>query len=180
MKQSQLNLLKRIYNFERSNTEPFSINCSEVSRFDISALERNEYLVQPLHSIGAYHLSLTEKGESFVENGCSPSSPESVSNNFNFSGATFTNSVVGSGISGTNYTFNAGLNFSELKELIDSKPTIDQDQLNELLTVLQSIQQSDHPVNKGILIQFSNLLNKYSDLIVPVGKILIGIFTGCN
>lgn len=175
MKQSQLNLLQKIYDFEQNNTEPFSIPCSDVSKYDIDFLKREGYIVEPFKAMGAYHLSLTEKGESHLLNGHQVSSEATT--NFNFNGVTFTNSIVGTNISGTNYTQNTGASFSELKELIAQKDLADQEQLNQLFALLKSVEQTNQPVKKGVLIQFSNLLNKYSDLIVPVGKILIGIFS---
>ena len=87
---------------------------------------------------------------------------------------------MGTAISGTSYTFNTGASFSELKELIDAKPALDQGRLNALLAVLESVEKSDEPVKKGILVGFSDLLNKYSDLVVPVGKILLDIFAGIH
>ena len=68
----------------------------------------------------------------------------------------------------------------QLKELIDSKPALDQGRLNALLAVLESVEKSDEPVKKGILVGFSDLLNKYSDLVVPIGKILLDIFAGIH
>lgn len=179
MNQSMQLLLKKIHDFQKNGSTPFSISVNEVSPYDISYLIDSGYITQTFSSIGAYHLSITETGRSFVENGytASSASPQ-INNSFNFNGNSFSNSVVGSDISDISYTSNTGVPFAELKELIHSKPAIDQEQLAELLSILQEIDQSDQPVNKGILIRFSDLLNKYSDLIVPVGRVLIDIFTG--
>lgn len=177
MKQSRINLLQQIYDHEKVNSSPLSIPADTVNRFDISYLETEGYIVQPLKSVKTYHLSLTEKGESFVVNGFLPSTPVTSNTSFNFSNTTFENSVVGTNVSNVNYTLNTGAAFSELQNLIESKQECDREQLNQLVSVLQSVEQSSQPVKKGILVQFSDLLNKYSDLIVPVGKILIGIFS---
>lgn len=176
MNPSRKQLLQQIYDFQQNNSCPLSISAQDVSKFDISYLKDNGYICIPFSSIGAYHLSLTEKGESFVENGFTMPHPSTPAT-FNFSGATLTNSVVGANVSDINYSINTEAAFSELKELILSKQEADQEQLQNLISTLETIKQSNQPVKKGILIQFSNLLNKYSDLIVPVGKILIGIFT---
>lgn len=179
MNQSAKQLLQKIYAFQQNNSEPFDIPVNDVSKFDISYLINNGYITESFSSMGAYHLSLTEKGQFYVENGFSmPSSSNQINNSFNFNGNTFSNSVVGADVNNVNYSFSAGVPFNELKELIASKPAVDQQQLNELLSVLQEIDKSNQPVNKGILVRFSNLLQKYSDLIVPVGKILIRIFAG--
>ena len=179
MNQAKKALLQQIYDFQQNSSEPFSISTNHVSQYDVAYLKQNGFIVETLPQLNRYNLILTAKGESFVENGFSSAlPPASVNNSFDFSSASFNNSVVGSGIHDVNYSFNAGVPFKELRELIGSKPAADQEQLKELLSVLQDIDQSDQPVNKGILIRFSDLLQKYSDLIVPVGKILLGIFSG--
>lgn len=179
MTESCITLLSRLYNHEKVSSHPLIVELDTLDLYqDAEYLTQNGYITQPSSFAGALSLALTEKGRQYVENGYSTPSPSAVSNHFNFAGANFTNSVVGSDIHDVNYSFNAGVPFEELKELIVSKPAADQEQLKELLSVLQGIDQSDQPVNKGILIRFSDLLQKYSDLIVPVGKILLGIFSG--
>lgn len=181
MTQSCIQLLSRVYNFQKNSTKPLCIELESPDLlYDAEYLTQNEYIIQPMNGAGVLCLSITEKGRLFVENGYHTPSPAPVTNSFNFSGATLTNSLVGTAISGTSYTFNTGASFSELKELIDSKPALDQGRLNALLAVLESVEKSDEPVKKGILVGFSDLLNKYSDLVVPIGKILLDIFAGIH
>lgn len=183
MKESRIQLLKKTYEYEKNNNTPLSIstqNNDTTTNFqeletDIRFLIDNGYLTQPLKSIGVYHLSLTEKGETFVENGCT-NVPSQGQSTFNINGGNFNNSFVGAGISGINMTFNSNPSLSELKELISSKPAIDQELLQELLAVLHSIDQSSQPVNKGFLSKFSDTIKKHTDLITPLGTALLNIF----
>lgn len=188
MKASRILLLKEIYEYELKNNTPLSIplrsdgtvieNYQELIA-DIRFLKNNGYIIEPLTSCGAYHLSLTEKGESFLDNGCTdtPATSQPV---FNFSGANISNSVVGTGISGNEMAFSYNSSLSELKELISTKDNIDQEQLQDLLSALQSIEQSDEPVSKCFLARFSDLLKKHTDLIVPLGTALVRTFMGSS
>lgn len=166
---------KQIYEHEQSNPSPFSVPASNINTFDISALEAEGYLIQPFNSIGAYHLSLTEKGECFVLNGFVPDAalPNST---FNFNNTTFENSVVGSGISGNQLTFNANSPLAELESLILSKSANDQIELKEMLAILRDIQSSEKPVDKGRLSRFYEVVKKSSDLALPIGKFLFDVF----
>ena len=103
----------------------------------MSALESEGYIVQPLNGIGAYHLSLTEKGETFVTNGFIPETTASSNATFNFNNTTFENSVVGSGMCGNQLTFHNNPSLAELETLIQSKPVDDQTALNAMLEILR-------------------------------------------
>lgn len=178
MTQQAKQLLQKIYNFQSNTAEPFRVSEEEVSKYDVAFLENSGYITQPFSTVGAYHLSLTVKGFDYVRNGF-VEQKQPTQNIFNFGPNTsFQNSTVGTDIHGVSYSFHAGASISELKELIRQKPAVDQEQLNELIAILERIKESNQPVNKNILVRFPDLLQKYSDLIVPLGKVLIGIFTG--
>ena len=176
MKQSRIRLLKQIYEHEQNNSSPLSISASNINKFDVSALESEGYIVQPLNGIGAYHLSLTEKGETFVTNGFIPETTASSNATFNFNNTTFENSVVGSGICGNQLTFHNNPSLAELETLIQSKPVDDQTALNEMLEILREIQNSEKPIEKGRLSRFYEVVKKSSDLVLPISKFLFDIF----
>ncbi|MCI8296205.1 MAG: hypothetical protein HFG22_10060 [Lachnospiraceae bacterium] len=176
MKQSRIQLLKQIYEHEQITASPLSIPIDNVSRFDVSYLESEGYLTQSFSSIGAYHLSLTEKGERYVVDGLTPETATPPNATFNFSNATFTNSVVGSGISGNQFTFHNSPALTELETLIRSKPADDQATLNEMLEMLREIQSSEKPIEKGRLSRFYEVVKKSSDLVLPIGKFFFDIF----
>ena len=176
MKQSRIQLLKKIYEHEQNNASPITIPVESTNKFDISALESEGYLIQPLRSIGTYHLSLTEKGEHFVTNGFVPENTSPSNKTFHFNNATFENSVVGSGISGNQFAFNTTSPLSELESLIMSKSSDEQTELKEMLEVLREIQNSEKPVEKGRLSRFYEVVKKSSDLVLPIGKFFFDIF----
>lgn len=154
MKQSRTQLLRQIYEYEQNNSSSLGISASSVNKFDLSALESEGYILQPIKGIGAYHLSLTEKGETFVTNGFIPETTAAPNSTFNFNNSTFENSVVGSGISGNQFTFHSSPSLTELEALIQSKPVDDQVTLNEMLEILRKIQNSEKPIEKGRLSRF--------------------------
>ena len=69
---------------------------------------------------------------------------------------------------------------SELQNLIQTKPLADQEKLDELLTLLQSLEKSKEPVPRNFFAKVSDLIKKHTDLIVPIGNILVNIFFGTN
>lgn len=176
MKQSRIQLLKQIYEHEQSNASPLSISASNINKFDVSALESEGYIVQPLKSVGVYHLSLTEKGEYFVANGFVPGASAPSNTTFSFSNTTFENTIVGSGITGNQIVSNTGSSLTELEALIRSKPVDDQVTLNEMLEILREIQNSEKPIEKGRLSRFYEVVKKSSDLVLPISKFLFDVF----
>lgn len=79
-------------------------------------------------------------------------------------------------VSGNTFTYNAGASLAELESLIQSKPSEDQAVLNEMLEVLREIQSSEEPVDKGRLARFYEVVQKSSDLLLPIGNFLFQIF----
>lgn len=178
MTESCKQLLSRVYDSQKTSTRPLCIELDSVSLYyDAEYLTQNGYVTQPSQGAGALILSITEKGKQFVENGFSTPSPASGFNSFHFNGnATFTNSIVGSGISGNQFTFHNSPQLAELETLIQSKPTDDQKVLNEMLEILREIQNSEKPIEKGRLSRFYEVVKKSSDLVLPISKFLFDIF----
>ena len=98
--------------------------------------------------------------------------------NINLSGAQFSNTVIGSTITGSEVTINAGASLTELKELIAQKSAEDQLQLQELLRELEQLQQLNQPVQRRWLARFSDALQKHTDLIAPLATALLQHFLG--
>ena len=173
MKQSQLTILQKLYDSEQNSSTPLSFPSSEVSKHDISFLKREGYIVEPFTSLGAYHLSLTEKGELFVKNGYQT---PTTAINFNFNNSQINNSVVGNNASGNQFTMESYRPLKEIESIINSKPSEEQSQLNEMLEILREIQCSKNPVDKGRLSRFYEFVKKGTDLFLPVSEFLVDIF----
>ena len=180
MTESCKQLLSRVYNDQKTSTRPSCIELDSAALcYDAEYLTQNGYVTQPSQGAGVLILSITEKGQQFVENGFITPSPVSGSSSFHFNGnTTFTNSVVGAGISGNQFTFHNNSSLAELETLIRSKPTDDQKVLNEMLEILREIHDSEKPVEKGRLSRFYELVKKSSDLVLPISKFLFDIFFG--
>lgn len=177
MTESCKQLLSRIYNDQKTSTRPLCIELDSTSLYyDAEYLTQNGYVTQPSTGAGALILSITEKGKLFVENGF-VTPPSIGSSSFHFNGnTTFTNSVVGSGISGNQFTFHNNSSLTELEALIRSKPTDNQKVLNEMLEILWEIHDSEKPVEKGRLSRFYEVVKKSSDLVLPISKFFFDVF----
>ncbi len=187
MKQSCRNILKRVYDKFQKDADSLYIPMDEddftpeTAKFenDINALLAENYIREDAPLSSGYILSLTEKGSNYVENGfqANPSLPQA---NFNFQNANIGNQIIGNnaiiGDNASGNEFNASETFTELHSLIEKKPDFDQPALQELLRALEKIKESSEPVRPGILAKFSDLVKKHTDLIVPIGKILVDIF----
>lgn len=187
MKQSRMQLLQRIYDHDRTEGGSLQINADRSDNScdaltldtDVSYLKRNGYIIEELDILHSYYLSLTEKGERFVENGFQ--SPQSVqSSSFNFAGATINNAVIGNDATNNSFIMNVGASIADLKELIESKPIEDQEALQEMLHELQRLQNTNEPLQRNLLARFSDLIKKHTDLIIPLGQALIGLCTGAG
>lgn len=69
------------------------------------------------------------------------------------------------------------VNFDLLEKLIQTKSEEDQKLLKEMLQELKRIAESSDPVPKSFLSKFGKKLHELTDLLVPVGTILLQIFT---
>lgn len=183
MKESRKQLLQKIYDHDQTQGGPLQIMAdgsdigsdSLTLRYDVPYLKTHGYVDEPMHIAKSYVLQLTPQGEQFVENGFHFAS-QAPTASFNFPGANFINSAVGNEVSGNAFTYNAGASLAELESLIQSKPSEDQALLNEMLEVLREIQGSEEPVDKGRLARFYEVVQKSSDLLLPIGKFFVDIF----
>lgn len=187
MKESRKELLKRIYEEDQLHgesleillkdpeTDEFIPNLKEL-RNDVDYLVRQDYVEHAINLPMRYILRLTEKGETFVQNGCEESAHSSAS--FDFSGATIHNSVIGNEITGNQFELNASASLSEIQAIIERQSAEDQLVLKELLVVLREMQSSEKAVEKGSLTQFYETVKKCSELFLPIGKFLFCIFSG--
>lgn len=173
-----------IYDYDRKEGNALQITAtgneigydSSTLRNDVNYLKSNGYIIEPMAISHSYVLTLTEKGERFVENGFQLPS-ENQPANFNFSNANLTNAVIGNNVSGNEFAFNSN-SFPELCSLIKEKPAIDQQELQELLSALDILKDSEEPISQGFFARFSELIKKHTDLIVPIGKSLVEILFG--
>ena len=185
MKPSRDKLLKRVYDFDQEIGGPLCIEFTNEQtgdyipdlrtlRTDVEYLTEHGFLYEPVHMLGCYNLSLTEKGEEYVENNFRHPVQQPAS--FDFSGATINNAVIGNDVSGNHISFSKSTALDDLETLIQKQPSENQPLLQELLAVLREIQRSGEPVEKGKLARFYEVVKKSSDLFLPIGKFFTDIF----
>ena len=73
-------------------------------------------------------------------------------------------------------------NFSELRGKVASEieDEADKEQIQKLINLLEMSIENNVPVSKGFLSNFSDVLSKYSGLIVPIGSLIIKWLLGSN
>ena len=189
MKESRNKLLKMIYEHAMESSHPFqiSVDGNDIGsdyltlKGDVIYLERNDYIIESINIPRCYCLELTEKGETYVENGFKHQSdiPQPTTN-FNISGANFNNSIVGNNISNNEISVSTSASLSELESLIATKPAEDQELLKELLAALQRFENGSEPISKGIFARFSDLIKKHIDLITSITDTVIGALFWAN
>ncbi|MGL5580526.1 MAG: hypothetical protein ACRDCE_06125 [Cetobacterium sp.] len=83
--------------------------------------------------------------------------------------------IHGSAIIGNqqNASINIGSTIEEVKSLIENKPIEDREELKKLVTLLEVIKENNISVSKGTFSKFADILNKYSDIALPIGSILL-------
>lgn len=88
--------------------------------------------------------------------------------------------IYGSAIVGNynNATINNGYNLNEIRSLISSKPSEEQEELNKLIDRISVIIEDNQPVSKGTLAKFSDLLTKHSDIAIAIGSAITGWLAG--
>lgn len=185
MKDSRKHLLQLIYKHDQEVGGTFQIPSNGTTvgsdmltlRNDVAYLKNHGFLYEPTHVLRSYCLALTEKGESFVENNFQLPSENAPSTSFHISEASFNNSIVGNNISGNTISIDSGSSLSELEKLIATKPVEDQELLKELLAALKEIEHSTEPVKRGFLAKFSGAIEKYADILAPIGRFFISIFS---
>ncbi|MFR1059255.1 MAG: hypothetical protein ACLSEY_01780 [Enterocloster sp.] len=74
---------------------------------------------------------------------------------------------------------NVGNSLNDIQQLISSLPVSEQAEAQQLLTVLKSTSESNHPVLvEGALAKFSDLLKKHTDLLTAVGGWAVQLLIG--
>ena len=185
MNPSKHELLKRVYESDENSGGPLCIPFTDEKtgefipnlstlRADVTYLIQHGYLYEPTRLPMCHNLSLTDKGEEYVENNFSRSTQQPST--FDFSGATINNAVIGNDISGNDISFSSGAALDELEALIQKRPPEDQELLQELLCVLREIQRSGKPVEKGRLARFYEVVKKSSELLLPIGTFFTDLF----
>lgn len=86
--------------------------------------------------------------------------------------------INGNSIIGTQQhaTINVGPSIEELKSLISTKPKEDKEQLEEMINLLKTIQDNNLSIGKGSFSKFADVLNKYSDIAIPLSSFLLKLF----
>jgi hypothetical protein len=181
MKDSRKKLLQLVYDHDQSVGGVLQIPMDGSGtdldlvtlRDDVTTLIRQGYLTQPIRIIRTFCLSLTEKGEEYVENGFSLPSPSQSS--YNFSGATIHNATIGNENTVGSMVYNSTSALSELESAINHQPLENQAALNEMLDILRDLQRTEQPIEKSRLTRFYELVKKSSDLVLPIGKFLFEV-----
>lgn len=76
--------------------------------------------------------------------------------------------------SGSNNTINfKSTDLSTIKELLDSKPKISQEEKEELTQLIETVVNNNVPVSKGAFGKFKSIFDKYSDVALTVGTFII-------
>lgn len=74
-------------------------------------------------------------------------------------------------------TINNGYNLDEIRKLIAKAPVEDQEELNKLVNVVQTVTENELPLNKGFLSKFSDVLAKHQEIAVFIGNSILGFLT---
>lgn len=186
MKESRKRLLKMVYDHDQSFGGPLQLYADgsnsgfhpSVLRDDVLYLINSGYVEKATPALNSYCISITEKGEQFVENGFNPPYKTFQQTSFNFEGASIQNAVIGNNTTGNEFSVNYSNSISELQSIIQTKSVEDQQLLKELLTAIQSIKDSDESISRSRFAKFGNILKKYADLIAPVGTAIVNALLG--
>lgn len=179
MTEMRKNILQFIYDYEQSEGSPCIIK-SDGSDFNFDShtlasnilyLESKKY-IQKQHSavLGEMHLSLTEKGEQFVENGFeSPREPSQTV--FNIGSAQ--NSIVGTQ---ENATLTNGYSIDDITKLIERHNSDDEELLKEMVSVLEKAVSNQEPVKKGLLSKFVGVFQRNEWITAPIASFIFEKF----
>lgn len=173
-------LLQLIYDHEQNQAGSFQISadkCEQIPdtvalRTAVQTIIDRGYAKTVMSILGGYCLALTEKGEAYVRNGF-VAATEQQSANFNFSGATINNAMIGNNNTVGSMNYNSSAALDEIQKAISRQPSADQAELNEMLDILRDIQRSEKPVEKSRLARFYELVKKSKDLLLPLGEFLV-------
>lgn len=87
-------------------------------------------------------------------------------------------SATNSAIGNNGYTtINNGYSFDQIRSIISSKPTDDQDELNKLVNTVEIMTENSETVSKGFLSKFSDVLAKHTDLVIPLSQAIMNWLT---
>ena len=178
-------LLNRIYDHTLKTGNPLSLFrdeedmehlLTEEIQNDIEYLTDNGYVNDEYGIIGSAHLTLTEKGEQFVENERAPQKKsETQSTVFNFNAPVTGNAVIGTQ---ENVTQNVSCSLPELETLFSQRPNEEQEQLNEILDLLRNLQKDEPSVSKHTRGKIVDFVQKHIELKIPIALTLFEHFFG--
>lgn len=140
------------------------------------ALSNKGLIKMKSYTDGGYRISLTYEGLSYKETEVPSSSKTTIVNNFN---APITNSAVAN--SGS-VSINNGATIQEIKDFIQQQSLSPEEKLklNEVVTYVEALIESDTPLKKNFLAKFSDILAKHSNIAEMLMKIFIHYFTGLS
>lgn len=166
--QESLKLLKIIYDLKG---KPYSISRGDYNQLDIESKDtllecirylEEENLITPYGRCVGLPIShkITSKGIRMIEQVPAPSAQSS--NNFVFNGNVF--GIVGNNVTGN--TINQGCSLEEFKSLLESSISNKQEveAIKTLLEPLFQRMENNEPLDKGILCNISDHLQKHEGL----------------
>lgn len=162
------------FTVERIHENLSSLSLNEIGKA-IKFLSENNYLIskQYINSTYPIVLDVTSKGLNFEE-----FEPKNQSQNINqtFNIQNMQNSAVGNTGS---VTINNGIDFSDLREFIDTNKNLTQAEKYEaqnIVDLIESTSENNDSLKKGVLSKFSDILSKHSDLAVFIGQTIVNQF----
>lgn len=133
------------------------------------ALSNKGLIKMKLYTDGEYRVSLTYEGLSYKETEALSSSKTTIVNNFN---APITNSAVAN--SGS-VSINNGATMQEIKDFIQQQSLSQEEKLklNEVVTYVEALIESDTHLKKNFLSKFSDILTKHSNIAEMLIKLVL-------
>ncbi|HBF5897958.1 TPA: hypothetical protein KRE09_003644 [Clostridioides difficile] len=151
-----------------------SLSLNEIGKA-IKFLNENNYLISRNCIASKYPIvwDVTSKGLNFEE-----FEPKNQSQNINqtFNIQNMQNSAVGNTGS---VTINNGIDFSDLREFIDTNKNLTQAEKYEaqsIVDLIESTSENNIPLKKGFLSRFGDILNKHPDLAMLIAQTLLNRF----
>lgn len=181
MKNSCKKLLQSVYDRDQNFGKPYLVIYDEDN-----TLEENAILLEDVQRLisdgyvtgesscvaGGSLLTITEKGERFVENGFQfPNETSSVTHTiFNIENAT--NSVIGTQ---SNVTLNINNAIKEAREQINSSNSNDKAELHEIISLLEDVVNNKVPIKKGLLSKFTASIQRNAWITSPITSIVLDL-----
>lgn len=167
MNQSRIQILSNTYEaFQKNKKFPISFLKAENKNLkgDIKYLIDKGF-IECTYYQNSCSLELTSIGIDYVENGFQDKNEIPLSN------ITFSiENVNAPSIIGTQHTatLNNTFDFEQIRNLIQSTHTEDQEILNELTSTVQSIVEQNRPLTSGIFSRFGNALSRNPEFAVAI------------